>query len=79
MMHADLTLEGLRQTIAKQLEIDASEIHNDDNLFMLGLDSVSLMTLVGQWRELGISVEFQDLVEEPTLQDWQCRLKHNLA
>ncbi|QOW46174.1 MULTISPECIES: phosphopantetheine-binding protein [Acinetobacter] len=79
MMHADLTLEGLRQTIAKQLEIDASEIQNDDNLFMLGLDSVSLMTLVGQWRELGISVEFQDLVEEPTLQDWQCRLKHNLA
>ncbi len=78
-MHADLTLEGLRQTIAKQLEIDASEIQNDDNLFMLGLDSVSLMTLVGQWRELGISVEFQDLVEEPTLQDWQCRLKHNLA
>lgn len=78
-MHADLTLEGLRQTIAKQLEIDASEIQDDDNLFMLGLDSVSLMTLVGQWRELGISVEFQDLVEEPTLQDWQCRLKHNLA
>lgn len=78
-MHADLTLEGLRQTIAKQLEIDASEIQNDDNLFMLSLDSVSLMTLVGQWRELGISVEFQDLVEEPTLQDWQCRLKHNLA
>ncbi len=78
-MHADLTLEGLRQTIAKQLEIDASEIQDDDNLFMLGLDSVSLMTLVGQWRELGISVEFQDLVEEPTLQDWQCRLKHSLA
>ena len=79
MSQAALTLEGLRQTIAKQLEIDASEIQNDDNLFMLGLDSVSLMTLVGQWRELGISVEFQDLVEEPTLQDWQCRLKHNLA
>ncbi|WP_111858482.1 phosphopantetheine-binding protein [Acinetobacter sp. CFCC 10889] len=75
MSHADLTLEGLRQTIAKQLEIDASEIQNDDNLFMLGLDSVSLMTLVGQWRELGISVEFQDLVEEPTLEDWQRRLK----
>ena len=75
MSLAALTLEGLRQAIAKQLEIDASEIQNDDNLFMLGLDSVSLMTLVGQWRELGISVEFQDLVEEPTLDDWQQRLK----
>ena len=77
MSHAALTLEGLRQTIAKQLEIEAMEIQNDDNLFMLGLDSVSLMTLVGQWRELGLSVEFQDLVEEPTLADWQQRLKVN--
>ncbi|QXW27301.1 hypothetical protein KXJ74_07850 [Acinetobacter johnsonii] len=79
MSLAALTLEGLRQAIAKQLEIDASEIQNDDNLFMLGLDSVSLMTLVGQWRELGVSVEFQDLVEEPTLADWQDRLKRNPA
>ncbi len=79
MSLAALTLEGLRQAIAKQLEIDASEIQNDDNLFMLGLDSVSLMTLVGQWRELGVSVEFQDLVEEPTLADWQNRLKRNPA
>ncbi len=79
MSQAALTLEGLRQTIAKQLEIDASEIQNDDNLFMLGLDSVSLMTLVGQWRELGVSVEFQDLVEEPTLADWLNRLKRNPA
>ena len=75
MSHTALTLDGLRQTIANQLGIDASEIQNDDNLFMLGLDSVSLMTLVGQWREQGISVEFQDLVEEPTLEDWQQRLK----
>lgn len=79
MSHAALTLEGLRQTIAQQLEIEATDIQNDDNLFMLGLDSVSLMTLVGQWRELGLSVEFQDLVEEPTLADWQQRLKVNPA
>lgn len=77
MSRAALTLEGLRQTIAQQLEIEATDIQNDDNLFMLGLDSVSLMTLVGQWRELGLSVEFQDLVEEPTLADWQQRLKVN--
>lgn len=79
MSYVTLTLDGLRQTIANQLGIDASEIQNDDNLFMLGLDSVSLMTLVGQWREQGISVEFQDLVEEPTLENWQQRLKHSPA
>ncbi len=74
-----VNLEDLRQTVAKQLGIDATEIQNDDNLFMLGLDSMSLMTLVGQWREQGISVEFQDLVEEPTLEEWQHRLKRVAA
>ena len=77
MNSSTLSLETLRQTVAEQLQIDATEIQNDDNLFMLGLDSMSLMTLVGQWREQGILVEFQDLVEEPTLADWQQRLNVN--
>lgn len=70
-----LTQTELRQIVAEQLNISADEIQDDDNLFMLGLDSVSLMTLVGLWREKGIQIEFQDLVEEPTLEDWQVRLK----
>jgi aryl carrier-like protein len=70
-----LTQTELRQIVAEQLNISAGEIQDDDNLFMLGLDSVSLMTLVGLWREKGIQIEFQDLVEEPTLEDWQVRLK----
>ncbi len=74
MSAAELTLDVVRQTVATQLGIEAHEIQNDDNLFMLGLDSMSLMTLVGLWREQGLSVEFQDLVEEPTLKDWQHRL-----
>jgi aryl carrier-like protein len=79
MSSMELNLEELRHTVAKQLGITVAEIQNDDNLFMLGLDSMSLMTLVGQWREQGISVEFQDLVEEPTLEEWQHRLKLNAA
>lgn len=79
MSSIPLNVEELRRTVAKQLGIAVAEIQNDDNLFMLGLDSMSLMTLVGQWREQGISVEFQDLVEEPTLEEWQHRLKLNAA
>ena len=79
MSSTQFTLDGIRQTVATQLGIDAAEIQNDDNLFMLGLDSMSLMTLVGLWREQGVRVEFQDMVEEPTLQDWQHRLKLNPA
>ena len=79
MSSIPLNVEELRRTVAQQLGIAVTEIQNDDNLFMLGLDSMSLMTLVGQWRERGISVEFQDLVEEPTLEEWQHRLKLNAA
>jgi aryl carrier-like protein len=79
MSSIPLNVEELRRTVAQQLGIAVTEIQNDDNLFMLGLDSMSLMTLVGQWREQGISVEFQDLVEEPTLEEWQHRLKLNAA
>ncbi|AOA58793.1 phosphopantetheine-binding protein [Acinetobacter larvae] len=69
-----LDIAQIRQTVATQLNIDVEEIQNDDDLFMLGLDSVSLMTLVSVWRELGINIEFQDLAEAATIQDWSQRL-----
>lgn len=75
MKMEQLNLTAVRQAVAKQLNMDAQEIQDDDDLFMLGLDSVSLMTLVGFWRDAGISIEFQDLVETPTVQDWLRRLK----
>lgn len=69
-----LDLKEIRQIVAKQLNIDAQDIQDDDDLFMLGLDSMSLMTLVSVWRASGISVEFQDLVENPTVTGWLQRL-----
>ncbi|GAA5004324.1 hypothetical protein GCM10023206_08570 [Acinetobacter puyangensis] len=68
------TLEQIQQAVAEQLKIESNEIQDDDNLLLLGLDSVSLMTLVGQWRDAGANIEFQDLIEEPTLRDWLQRL-----
>ena len=64
------SLAEIRQAVAKQLNIEPHEIQEDDDLFMLGLDSVSLMTPVGAWRDLGVNIEFQDLAEMPTIQAW---------
>ena len=75
MKMQQVNLTAVRQAVAKQLNMDAQEIQDDDDLFMLGLDSVSLMTLVGFWRDAGINIEFQDLVETPTVQDWLQRLR----
>lgn len=68
-------LPSLREAVAKQLNIDASEIQDDDNLMLLGLDSVQLMALVAAWKEAGADIEFQDVAEEPTLQAWVEKLK----
>lgn len=70
MSTSQFTIEKIRQIVAEQLKIESNEIQDDDNLLFLGLDSVSLMTLVGQWRDAGITLEFQDLIEEPTLNNW---------
>lgn len=51
----------------------------DDNLIDYGLDSVQVMTLVGEWQRLGLSVGFAELAREPSLDAWmalidaQCR------
>ena len=60
--------------VSEQLEIAANEIELEDDLLMLGLDSVRLMTLVGQWQAAGADVSFEDLAEQPTLAAWIERL-----
>ncbi|RYY79239.1 MAG: isochorismatase [Moraxellaceae bacterium] len=67
-------IDHLRQQVAAQLNIESDEIEDDDNLLMLGLDSVQLMNLLGHWRKMGANIEFQDLAEEPTLAAWTQRL-----
>ncbi|EZQ10528.1 hypothetical protein CL42_06975 [Acinetobacter sp. Ver3] len=77
MIMNELSMLELKNMVAHQLNLPVDEIQQEDNLFMLGLDSVSLMTLVGLLREKGFQIEFQDLVEEPTLNEWSDRLKLN--
>ncbi|WP_137937873.1 isochorismatase [Chitinivorax sp. B] len=62
--------EALRAEIATLLQMPASDLMPDDNLLLLGLDSIRLMSLVEQWRAAGSETAFVELAEKPTLGDW---------
>lgn len=65
-----LTASSILTALSEQLEIPVAEIQPQDNLLMLGLDSVRLITLVGKWQAEGAKVSFEDLAEEPTFEAW---------
>ncbi|MFF3438559.1 amino acid adenylation domain-containing protein [Streptosporangium sp. NPDC002721] len=66
--------DDVREVVAQALGIPAREIGQERDLFELGLDSLTVMRLVGQWRRLGIAVTFQDLVHDPVLGSWSALL-----
>ncbi|WP_405082907.1 isochorismatase family protein [Paenibacillus chitinolyticus] len=64
-------LSALRQQVAGLLRERPDAIGDEDNLpEYWGLDSIRIMTLAERWRNLGASVTFAELAEEPTLLAW---------
>src|SRR5206468_5019853 len=45
-------------------------LEDDEDLIRRGLDSVRLMGLASEWRQMGVEIKFADLLERPTLADW---------
>ncbi|MEU3183953.1 amino acid adenylation domain-containing protein [Streptomyces sp. NPDC006923] len=60
----------MREAVARALDMTPQEVDGDRDLFELGLDSLTLMALVGDWRRGGNAVTFQDLTRDPTLDAW---------
>ncbi|KUM43440.1 isochorismatase family protein [Pseudomonas sp. EpS/L25] len=60
----------LRAQVQPLLDADDEAPALDDNLTDFGLDSVQVMTLVGEWQKRGLPVTFADLAAQPTLQGW---------
>jgi bifunctional isochorismate lyase/aryl carrier protein len=52
-----------------------ADVGDDDDLADAGLDSIRLMTLLTTWRERGVNVSFDELVEEPTIAAWAALLE----
>ncbi|MFD3685072.1 amino acid adenylation domain-containing protein [Nocardiopsis sp. NPDC058631] len=66
------TTEGeLRAAIAALVDVPQEEIDPDEDLFELGLDSITLMRLATRWRRAGLRVGFDELAEAATLRGWQ--------
>ncbi|WP_274883682.1 isochorismatase family protein [Vibrio harveyi] len=60
----------LTQQLAALLEVPADEMTPEDSLLDFGLDSVRMMSLVGDWQQVGLDVSFMELAAKPSLQDW---------
>ncbi|HGY9585290.1 TPA: isochorismatase family protein [Vibrio harveyi] len=60
----------LTQQLAALLEVPADEMTPEDSLLDFGLDSVRMMSLVGDWQQAGLDVSFMELAAKPSLQDW---------
>ncbi|MFJ8090383.1 amino acid adenylation domain-containing protein [Lysinibacillus sp. NPDC095746] len=46
------------------------EIHEDQNLLELGLNSLQVMKLVGKLKKVGVTITFKELISEPYLSAW---------
>ncbi|MGL4305646.1 MAG: amino acid adenylation domain-containing protein [Mycobacteriaceae bacterium] len=62
---------SIRDDIAQTLNIPAESIPFDANLIQLGLDSMRIMRLAGNWRKQGSEVNFALLADSPTIHQWQ--------
>lgn len=67
-----LTLERMREDIARILHESPDEVGLDDNLMDWGLDSLRLMNLVTRWNETGLQLDISELASQITLNGmWQ--------
>lgn len=66
----ELTVDGIRASVAELLTIDVDRVGPEDNLLMLGVDSIKLMGLASRWQRHGVEVPFVELAENPTAAHW---------
>ncbi|MBP2473242.1 mycobactin phenyloxazoline synthetase [Crossiella equi] len=73
------TADDLRREVAELVDRAPGDLQDADNLIELGLDSIRLMRLAGQWRKRGIEVTFAELAERPSIGEWFELLGDRLA
>ncbi|MGW0650383.1 salicylate synthase [Streptomyces umbrinus] len=60
----------MRRDVADLLGAAPEEMADDENLIMLGLSSLEVMTLASRWSSSGVVVRYTDLLEQPTISHW---------
>ncbi|WP_159737209.1 isochorismatase family protein [Vibrio atypicus] len=65
-----LDLATMQQDVAEILDLDVEDVDVDENLMLLGLDSIRAMSLFESWRKGGVSVSFTEVIKKVTLREW---------
>lgn len=65
-----LSREALQQRLLALIDELDEPFDADENLMDYGLDSIQVMTLLGEWRARGIELSFTELARTPTLNAW---------
>ena len=73
---AALSKDGLRARLAGLLKETPGD---GDNLLDFGLDSITVMKLVDDWKAAGVAVDFADLAKRPTIDGWWELLRTKLS
>lgn len=64
----------IKNQIIEKLAV-AKDFEDTQNLLELGLNSLQIMRLVNQWRKMGICVQFGELMENPTFENWKKKIQ----
>lgn len=70
------SLEDLTKYIQKILNLN-EPISADENLIIYGLDSLTVMQLSANLKKEGITLEYTDLINKPTLNEWWHLIKNH--
>lgn len=66
--------DEIKAIVAAQLGCPATDIDDRDDLIQLGLNSIRMMTLAGNWRKRGADITFAQLAATPTVDAWHALL-----
>lgn len=66
--------DEIRARVGDILGMPPEEIDDDINLIEMGLDSIRIMTIAGEWQQSGHELNFADLAAEPTIDAWAAML-----
>ncbi|MGJ8518138.1 isochorismatase family protein [Carnimonas bestiolae] len=72
---AGFSVADLDKEVERLLEEPIDELPSDENVMLLGMDSIRLMSLAERLRSAGINASFADLAERPTLDEWRALVR----
>ena len=74
-IQTDFTIEQLRAFVAPYVTEPMDTISNEDYLLDVGIDSITMMTIVEELRQKGFPLTFIQLADNPTIKAWHALMK----